>query len=140
MMALINCPECKAEISDKAWACPKCGHPAREGFPGTSKWCWLGYEWKSKSNIAGIPLVHIAFGWDLQKGTLRIAKGIIAIGQFGIGVITIAQFGIGLLFALGQFAAGSFAVGQFAAGIFFAMGQVAIGINAIGQVTVSGDT
>ncbi len=24
-MALINCPECKTEISDKATACPKCG-------------------------------------------------------------------------------------------------------------------
>lgn len=140
MMALINCPECSAEISDKAMACPKCGHPGRGGFPAVSKWCWLGYEWKSKSNIGGIPLVHIAFGWDLQKGTLRVAKGIIAIGQFGIGVITIAQFGIGLLFALGQFAAGSFAIGQFAAGIFFALGQVAAGINAVGQVTLTRDT
>jgi hypothetical protein len=26
-MALINCPECKKEISDKAEACPNCGYP-----------------------------------------------------------------------------------------------------------------
>lgn len=26
-MALINCIECGAEVSDKAAACPKCGHP-----------------------------------------------------------------------------------------------------------------
>jgi len=26
-MALIQCPECKAEISEKASSCPKCGHP-----------------------------------------------------------------------------------------------------------------
>ena len=26
-MALINCPECNKEISDKAGACPSCGHP-----------------------------------------------------------------------------------------------------------------
>lgn len=26
-MALIKCPECSAEISDKATACPKCGNP-----------------------------------------------------------------------------------------------------------------
>ncbi len=32
-----------------------------------------------------------------------VAKGIIAIGQFGCGVVTIAQFGIGLV-AAGQFA------------------------------------
>jgi len=26
-MALINCPECTSEISDKAPSCPKCGAP-----------------------------------------------------------------------------------------------------------------
>jgi hypothetical protein len=101
------------------------------------RWQWLGYEWKSKSNIAGIPFVHVAFGWNPETGNLRVARGIIAIGQFGIGLITIAQFGIGLLFALGQFVAGACAIGQFAAGIFFALGQFAAGMQAIGQITVS---
>lgn len=26
-MALINCPECKTEVSDKAEKCPKCAFP-----------------------------------------------------------------------------------------------------------------
>lgn len=26
-MALIHCPECRTEMSDRAAACPKCGHP-----------------------------------------------------------------------------------------------------------------
>ena len=26
-MALMNCPECKIEVSDKAASCPKCGCP-----------------------------------------------------------------------------------------------------------------
>lgn len=26
-MALINCPECNAEVSDKAPTCPRCGAP-----------------------------------------------------------------------------------------------------------------
>jgi len=26
-MALIQCPECKTEVSEKAGKCPKCGHP-----------------------------------------------------------------------------------------------------------------
>jgi hypothetical protein len=26
-MALIKCPECSTEVSDKAAACPKCAHP-----------------------------------------------------------------------------------------------------------------
>lgn len=136
---LDNCPECMAQVSDKAWFCPKCGHPLHGGLGPLANWRWLGFEWKSKSNIAGIPLVHVAFGWDLQKGTLRIAKGIIAIGQIGIGVITIAQFGFGLLFALGQFVAGSYAIGQFAAGIFFAVGQFAAGMDAVGQFTATRD-
>ena len=28
-MALINCPECKREVSDKALTCPCCGYPIR---------------------------------------------------------------------------------------------------------------
>ncbi|MDP3297600.1 MAG: zinc ribbon domain-containing protein [Thermodesulfovibrionia bacterium] len=30
-MALIKCPECGTEVSDKAVACPKCAHPIVEG-------------------------------------------------------------------------------------------------------------
>lgn len=29
-MALINCPECGNDVSDKAESCPKCGHPVSE--------------------------------------------------------------------------------------------------------------
>ena len=29
-MALINCPECGKEISDKAASCPNCGTPINE--------------------------------------------------------------------------------------------------------------
>ncbi len=30
VMALIKCPECGADVSDKAAACPKCAHPIVE--------------------------------------------------------------------------------------------------------------
>ena len=35
-MALIRCPECHAEVSDKATSCPKCGfpNPAKKVIPG----------------------------------------------------------------------------------------------------------
>ena len=33
-MALINCPECKRQISDKAPACPQCGCPIGGPAPG----------------------------------------------------------------------------------------------------------
>lgn len=133
-MALIRCPECSSDISDKAWSCPKCGYPMREPkWPPLARWCWLGYEWRSRTEVLGIPLVHVAFGWNLETGTLRVARGIIAIGQFGFGVITIAQFGIGLLAGLGQFIAGTVVIGQFAAGVLYALGQFAVGLAAAGQ-------
>ena len=133
-MVLIKCEECGAEISDKAWACPKCGFPKQvKNLPFLARFAWWGFEWKSETTMFGLPLVHIAFGWDLRTGRLMVAKGIIAIGQFGIGLITIAQFGIGIIFGLGQFMFGTFIIAQFALGLLFALGQFAFGTYAIGQ-------
>lgn len=36
-MAIIKCPECQNEISDKAAACPKCGCPIKEDIHFTEK-------------------------------------------------------------------------------------------------------
>ena len=33
-MALINCPECSKQISEKAGVCPQCGFPLRRGVVG----------------------------------------------------------------------------------------------------------
>ena len=136
-MPLIDCPECGVQISDQAAACPQCGHPMLP-LPvayGVRRLLW-GYEWKSKTTIAGWPLVHIAIGRDKDTGRLLVAKGIIAIGQFALGLITIAQFGIGLLFGFGQFVGGFIAIAQFAVGVYFGLGQFATGITAIGQFAV----
>jgi len=127
-MALIDCPECGAEISEKAVICPKCGYPIQPFIPR------FGFEWKSKAEVFGLPLIHIAIGRDKKTGKLLTAKGIIAIGQFGIGLITIAQFGVGILFGLGQFVTGIFTIGQFALGVYFGLGQFATGFTAIGQL------
>lgn len=32
-MALIACPDCRNEVSDKASSCPKCGHPIAPSPP-----------------------------------------------------------------------------------------------------------
>jgi len=29
-MALMRCPDCQSKVSDKAVACPRCGHPLRQ--------------------------------------------------------------------------------------------------------------
>ena len=135
-MALTECPECSTSVSEKAATCPKCGYPMKPmaDLERISRRLFRGYEWKSKTKILGWPLIHIAIGRNKETGRLMAAKGIIAIGQFGIGLITVAQFGIGILFGLGQFVGGIIAIGQFAGGIYFGLGQFATGITAIAQI------
>ncbi len=126
---LTTCRACRREVSGEATVCPHCGAP----FPARVGWRGTGYEWRSKGQFRGWPLVHIAWGRD-ANGKLRVARGVIAIGQFGIGAVTIAQFGIGLVFGFGQFVLAPLAVGQFAFGLL-AAGQFGIGLLAgAGQI------
>jgi len=80
--------------------------------------------------------VHVAFGKDSQ-GRRRVAKGVIAIGQYAVGLIAIAQVGIGLLFGFGQFIFGFTALAQFAGAVYFGVGQIATGYVAVGQVVLA---
>lgn len=131
---LTGCPECHASISDTALSCPRCGYPVKS-TPAVGKPGW-GFEWKTEATIFGLPLIHVAIGRDTKTGRLRVARGIIAVGQFAVGLITIAQFGIGLLFGLGQVTVGILAAGQAALGIYFGIGQFATGMTAVGQLAL----
>lgn len=102
-------------------------------IPSLLNW---GFEWKTKTAILGLPLVHIAIGRNRLTGKLLVAKGVIAVGQFAVGLIVIGQFGLGLLLGLGQFATGLFAVAQFALGVYFGLGQFATGFTCIAQFGV----
>jgi hypothetical protein len=42
-MALIHCPECQKEISDKARTCPSCGFPVYRFWPVTERIRLWGY-------------------------------------------------------------------------------------------------
>ncbi len=121
----VPCPQCDNLLSPAAGLCPRCGHPVRR---------YYGFEWKSPQRVGGWPLVHIAFGRDKQSGRFMVARGVIAIGQFGVGLITVAQVGVGLLFGLGQFMVGATAVAQVALTYALALGQIAVGQTAIGQL------
>jgi hypothetical protein len=130
-MPLVPCRECGEQVSVHSRSCPHCGAPR----PARKEWNGWGFDWKSQRTWHGWPLVHVSIGRDAQ-GRLRVAKGIIAIGQFGIGLITVAQFGVGLLFGFGQFIFGLTALAQFAAAVLAGVGQFATGYVAIGQIVV----
>ena len=103
-----TCRECQHQVSEQAMACPNCGAP----YPAKANWDGWGYEFRSKASIAGWPWLHISFKYRPNK-TPVVARGVIAIGQFGCGVVCISQFGIGLL-SLSQFTVAGFALAQFA--------------------------
>lgn len=128
-MALVACRECQHEVSPIVRKCPYCRAPN----PGRADWQGTGREWKSSTTIWGYPLIHIAYGRTPQ-GKLRVAKGVIAIGQFAIGLIAIAQFGVGFLFGFGQFVLGLAAIAQVAVTPTIGIGQLATGYLALGQI------
>jgi len=103
-----NCRECGHQVSEQAFACPQCGAP----YPARAKWDGWGYEYKSNAEFLGWPLVHISFKYRPIRRPV-VAKGFIAIGQFGVGVFTLSQFGVGL-FSLSQFTVAGYALAQFA--------------------------
>ena len=104
-----SCRGCKKEVSEEAFACPNCGTP----YPVREKWDGWGFEYKSNATILGLPLLHISFKYRPNFMPV-VARGVIAIGQFGCGIITIAQFGLGII-CISQFAIAVIAVAQFAA-------------------------
>jgi hypothetical protein len=101
------CRECHREISEQAFACPQCGAP----YPARTSWDGTGFEYKSATMIAGLPLVHVSFKYRPNRAPV-VARGVLAIGQFATGVVCVSQFGVGL-FSVSQFTVAGFAVAQF---------------------------
>lgn len=90
------------------------------------------YEYKSKANLFGVPVVHIKFS---RFGKPAVAKGIIAIGTVSVGVISIGALPVGVV-CLGGAALGLFSFGGLAIGLLLAAGGLAVGGMAIGGVAV----
>ena len=109
------------------------------------------YEYKSKRTLFGLPLVHINMGFGL-----RVAKGIIAIGDISIGVLSIGGLALGLIsfgglafglllvlagigvgaVALGGLVVGVLATGGLALG-WFTFGGIACGVYSAGGVAIA---
>lgn len=101
-----NCRECHHQVSEQAPICPNCGAPR----PAKANWNGWGYEYKSQATLLGLPLIHVSFKYKPNFVPVP-AKGVIAIGQFGVGIVNISQFGIGV-FSLSQFSLSVFAITQ----------------------------
>ena len=106
-MSMKKCRECAHVVSEQALVCPNCGAPR----PAKDKWDGWGYEYQSPTRLFGLPLIHVSFKFTPYFLPVP-AKGIIAIGQFGMGVVNISQFGLGI-FSLSQFTVAMYAIAQF---------------------------
>jgi tRNA A-37 threonylcarbamoyl transferase component Bud32 len=84
----------------------------------------IGFDYKSKRTLFGLPLLHVASGVDPFTGKRRTAKGIIAVGDKAAGVIS-----------FGGIATGGIAFGGVALGIV-PFGGVSLGLISIGGVAL----
>ena len=135
-MALISCSECGHSISERAVACPHCGAPAAGGVvPAGPYGFYSGYEYKSKKRFLGLPLVHVATGWDPATRQRRIAKGIVAVGDIALGFVAVGGLAIGGI-AVGGAALGGVALGGAALALLLAVGGLAVGGVAIGGLAI----
>ena len=105
----------------------------------------FGYEYRSKTEVFGLPLVHIAMGVDLRTGKKRVAKGVIAIGEMAKGIFAFGGLALGVfsfgglsvgVISLGGFALGLASFGGFALALIFAYGGFAIAPIAIGGLVI----
>lgn len=96
----------------------------------------FNFEYKSKRELFGLPLVHISSDWKRPaKGVFALgfkAKGLISVGLFSMGLLSFGVGSLGIL-SIGAFSLGLLALGSIAVGLV-AIGAVAIGILALGAL------
>ena len=91
----------------------------------------IGFEYKSKRMVHGVPVIHINLGGIVP----RKAKGIIAVGDIAVGVIALGGVSAGVL-SFGGVSAGLVSIGGLAVGLIVALGGVAVAPVALGGLAV----
>lgn len=99
----------------------------------------IGYKYRSKKEIFGLPLIDINYGMGRRsaKGIIAIgnkAVGVIAIGYLSLGIISVGLLSIGLI-SLAVLSLGILSLGSFAFG-FLSFGAIAVGYLSFGGVAV----
>lgn len=97
------------------------------------------YEYKSRTMIGNMPLVHINVGMGIYKakGVIAVgnaACGLLSLGFVSAGVVSLGLFSLGLL-AFGMMMLGALAAGGIAVGLL-AFGGLSVGVMAVGGVAV----
>jgi hypothetical protein len=86
-------------ISCQRAACRDC--IARDGPRVVCRACVrrgiIGYEYKSAAAIGPWPFVHVCMGIDPATMRPRVARGVIAIGNFAVGVVALGGVAWGLI-------------------------------------------
>jgi hypothetical protein len=80
----------------------------------------LGFEYRSAASIGEWPLIHVCTGVDPVTMRPRVAKGVVAIGNFAVGGVAIGGLALGLVSA-----------GGLSIGVLFALGGAAFGPSII---------
>jgi len=132
------CHECAAVTSPRlvCRTCSTSAVPVGFGWGGWGNRYGYGYEYKSSTTIGGLPLVHVCSGIDPVTMRLRVARGVVAIGNVAVGVLAIGGVAFGLLTVGGASIGLLMAIGGAALGLGLSVGGFALGSVAVGGAAV----